>query len=206
MTKLNYFLLICLFPVFGFTQVLDSIEFISPFEDGYASVQKGEEWAIIDENGFIVIDYRNDLVPLKSMNGTFPIIKNERALIQHTKDDVVYFGYIDIKGDKIIEPQYINASNYKFNLAIVTQLIKNELGFNAVLGKPVVSYEYQEIVIDETGKIIAFLTEPKAITYLKPLSKIPRINSELVSKNLIVTKLENGQSVITKISNEEYFY
>lgn len=206
MRKLFYILLTFLFPLIGFTQVIDSIDYVSPFHDGLASVQKGSEWAIINEKGAIVIGYRQDMVPIKMMDGTYPIFKNGRALIQQKKEDIVYFGYIDLKGRIIIEPQFINAKNFNFDKAIVTQLIKNELGFNAVLGKPVVSYEYQEIVIDDAGNIKAFLTKPKPILHLEPLSKIPHIQSEIVSKNLVLTKLENGQVVLTKISNKDVFY
>ena len=206
MKKLIYLLLTILFPFFGFTQVIDSINYISPFHEGFASVQKGNEWAIINEKGSMVIEYRGDMVPIKMMDGTYPIFKNGRALIQQTRDDVVYFGYIDIKGRVIIEPQFINAKNFNFDSAIVTQLIKNKLGFNTVLGKPVVSYESQEIVIDKDGNIKAFLTEPKPIMYLEPLSKIPHIQSEIVSKNLVLTNLENGQIVLTNISNKDHLF
>ena len=206
MKKLIHIFLLFIVPFFGIAQVIDSVTYVSPFYEGFASVQKGDEWAVINEKGAIVIGYRQDMVPIKMMDGTYPIFKNGRALIQQKKEDIVYFGYIDLKGRIIIEPQYINAKNFNFDKAIVTQLIKNELGFNAVLGKPVVSYEYQEIVIDDAGNIKAFLTKPKPILYLEPLSKIPNIQSEIVSKNLVLTKLENGQVVLTKISNKDVFY
>ena len=207
MKKPIYILLTILFPLIGFTQVVvDSINYISPFHEGFASVQKDGQWGVINEQGMLVIEYRSDMVPIKMEDGTYPIFKNGRALIQQEKDDVTYFGYIDMKGRVIIQPQFINAKNFKFNKAVVTQLIKNELGFNTVLGKPVVSYEYQEIVIDEAGAMKAFLTEPKPIVFLEPLSKIPHIQSEIVTKDLVLTHLENGQIVMTKISNKEQLF
>ena len=66
MKKLVFiFSIIIVFPFFGFTQVIDSVDYISPFHDGFASVKKGNEWAIINEEGFIVIEFRDDLVSLK---------------------------------------------------------------------------------------------------------------------------------------------
>ena len=102
------FSIIILIPIFGSAQVIDSINYISPFHDGFASIQKDNEWAIIDEEGTIVIDFRADLVSLKIKNESYPVFINGRCLIKEIKDDVAYFGYIDINGDIVVEPKFIN--------------------------------------------------------------------------------------------------
>ena len=189
------FLAIILIPFFCFTQVIDSINYISPFYDGFASIQKDKEWAIIDEEGAIVIDFRDDMVLLKS----YPVFRSGRCLIKEIKDDVAYFGYIDINGDIVVKPQFINATNFKYDKAIVTKLIKYELGYNRIMEKPVVSYKYQEIVIDRSGEIIVFLTIEKPLSYLKPFRKIPIINSKIISENLVIIKNERDKILLTKI-------
>ncbi len=200
MKKLVYILLVSvLFPFVGFTQMVDEVDYVSPFHDGLAAIQKADKWAIIDEAGSIIIGYRDDLVPIKMKDGTYPILKNERALIKESKDGFTFYGYINIEGRILIEPQFINALNFKFDKAIVTTLIKNKLGYNKVMGKPVVSYEFQEIVIDNTGTILAYLTEPKPISNTKPSNHIPGIKSELISENLVKTTMEGGKIVVTKI-------
>ena len=200
MKKLIFlFSVIILFPLFGFTQVIDSIDYISPFHEGFASIKKGNDWAIINEKGAIIIEYRDDLVSLKMKNGSYPIFNNGRSLIKQIKDDVIYFGYIDIKGNVVIEPQYINATNFIYDKAIVTKLIKYKLGYNNVIGKPVVSYKYQEIVIDLLGETEIYLTEQKPQPYLKPFTNISKINSKIISKDLVLTKNEKNKIILKKI-------
>ena len=135
------------------------------------------------------------MVLLKS----YPVFRSGRCLIKEIKDDVAYFGYIDINGDIVVKPQFINATNFKYDKAIVTKLIKYELGYNRIMEKPVVSYKYQEIVIDRSGEIIVFLTKEKPLSYLKPFRKIPIINSKIISENLVIIKNERDKILLKKI-------
>ena len=200
MKKLVFiFSVVVLIPFFCFTQVIDTINYISPFYDGFASIQKDKEWGIIDEDGAIVIDFRDDMVSLKIKNESYPVFISGRCLIKEIKDDVAYFGYININGDIVVKPQFINATNFKYDKAIVTKLIKYELGYNRIMEKPVVSYKYQEIVIDRSGEIIVFLTKEKPLSYLKPFRKIPIINSKIISENLVIIKNERDKILLKKI-------
>ena len=200
MKKLIFiFSIVVLIPFFGSTQVIDSINYISPFHDGFASIQKDSEWAIIDEEGTIVIDFRGDLVSLKIKNDSYPAFISGRCLIKEIKDDVTYFGYININGDIVVEPQFINATNFKYDKAIVTKLVIYELGYNSIMEKPIVSYKYREIVIDSSGNLKNCLTEEKPLSYLKPFIKIPIIHSKIISKNLVIIKNEMGELILRKI-------
>ena len=136
---------------------------------------------------------------LKIINDSYPVFISGRCLIKEIKDDVAYFGYIDINGDIVVEPQFINATNFKYDKAIVTQLVIYELGFNSIMEKPVVSYKYREIVIDLSGKIKNCLTQEKPLSYLKPFRKIPIINSKIASKHLVIIKNEMGELFLRKI-------
>ena len=193
------FSIIILIPFLAFTQIMDSIDYISPFFDEFASVRKGSEWAIINKKGTIVIDFRDDLVSLKRKNESYPVLTSGRCLIKRIKDEVTYFGYIDKNGNVVIDPQFINATNFKYDKAIVTKLIKIELGYNKILEKPVVSYKYQEIVIDRLGEIKVTLTEQEPISYLKPFKNIPKINSKIISKDLVITKIQGDEIILKKI-------
>lgn len=199
------FLISLLLPFCGLTQVVENIDYVSPFHDGFAAVKKGGQWAFINEKGTFVMQYRDDLVPIKMEEGMYPVLKNGRALIQESNEGIVFYGYIDMNERIVIKPQFINALNFKFDKAIATTLTKNKLGYNAVMDKPVVSHEYQEILIDSNGNIIAYLTEPKPITLAKPFLNIPGIKSELISENLVITRLEDGNMVLTKIEGPELF-
>lgn len=200
MKKLVFILLtFVLFSFSGISQVVEHIDYMSPFHDGYAAIKKGETWAIINQEGTIVIDYREDLVPLAMEDGKYPVFRNGRALIKEVKEGVNYYGYIDMKGAVVIEPKFINARCFKYDKAIVTKLIKEKLGYNKVMDKPVVSYMYQEVVIDFYGDEIAFVTEPEVIPNLNVKSKIPKIRSKIVSKNLVLTELDNNRVTLLKL-------
>lgn len=200
MKKLLYtFLLVVLIPFIGVAQFTEAINYMSPFHDGFAAIKKGGEWAIINEQGTIVIDFRDDLVPLKMNDAHYPVFKNGRALIKQVEDDVVYYGYIDISGKTVIEPQFINALSFNHDKAIVIKLMKTKLGLNKVLDKEVVTHEYQELLIDSFGVVKAYLTEEKPISFTKPFNKIPSIVSEIVSENLVLTKLDDDRIILLKI-------
>ena len=175
-------------------------DFISHMHNDMAAVKKGSEWGFIDAKGKLVIDFRNDLVVTSNQNGDYPIFENDRALISQSKDGINYYGYIDTKGKTVVEPQYLNATNFEKNRAIVLLLKRTELSKNPALDKPVVSYDYHEVVIDHNGKVLTYLhTDPTHV----PLSastvrKPPVIHSKLISETLVAVRDSNKKwSVVT---------
>ncbi|AOW20678.1 WG repeat-containing protein [Urechidicola croceus] len=192
----NLLVFLILLPTLGFTQSTNEFDFISPFHEGYASIKNGEKWAFIDKNGTITINYRDDLVPITIDNENYPLFKNERCLIDQVINDVTYFGYINPSGNIVIKPQYINATKFEYEKAIVIKLITQNLGYNNVLNKPVVTYKFQEVVIDKNGNELEHLTELTPITLGR---NIPKIKSKLISENLIATIGENNKWHIKKI-------
>ena len=66
------FLLTFLTPFIGFTQTSISFDYVSPFYEGFSAVKKGNQWAFINTEGVIVIDFRNDLVSTKINNEEYP--------------------------------------------------------------------------------------------------------------------------------------
>ncbi|GGK18115.1 hypothetical protein GCM10007962_10380 [Yeosuana aromativorans] len=167
-------------------QTIENIDYISNFNDGLAAIKKNNQWAFINKEGNIVIDFRNDLVTTKLDNGDFPIFYNERCLIKKEHEGISYFGYIDTSGKTVIEPQYLNAYNFNNDKAIVLVLIKQEIGENEVLGKNIVYYRYYEAVIDINGHVNFYLT-PKGFNVVldeKHLRTPPKITSRRLSDNL----------------------
>ena len=55
------FLIALLISVSGFTQTIEDIDYISPFEDGVAAIKKGSKWAIINTDG-VIVNYPNSLL------------------------------------------------------------------------------------------------------------------------------------------------
>ena len=193
-------ILFILIPFLGFSQITDRLDYISPYNEGYSAVQKGEQWAFINQQGDIVIDFRNDLVLTEINNKKYPVFVNERCLISEKKDGISYFGYIDTSGKTVIKPQFLNATNFDNELAIVIKLYKEPLGKNDVLNKNVVRYESTEVLINKLGVIKHNLTKPKGVALtVNYISKPPKINSKIITKNLYSTIGEDNKLIIKKI-------
>lgn len=183
MKNFRIFLLALTTSFFGFSQTLENIDFISPFYEGISAIKKDGQWSFINQQGTLIMDFRNDLVVSKTLDGDFPIFKNGRCLIEEKRDGISYFGYINTCGTVIIEPQYLNALNFDNGLAIVLELIKEYVGVNENLGKKVAYDKYLEAVIDVNGNIVGY-TSPKRTNVLldkKFLRKPPIITTKKIS-------------------------
>ena len=196
-------LLLAFIPLFGFTQSIENLDYVSPFHDDVAAIQKNGEWAFINQKGDIVMNYRSDLVTTTSDGKTYPIFVNNRCLITKEEAGVTYFGYIDKTGATVIKPQFLNATNFKNNVAIALNVVKENSGKNNILGKSVVSYRYYEVTIDTNGEVKDYLSPDDGISVVlekKYLSKPPKISSKHLGDQLVVTKGENGKWTVKKVN------
>lgn len=207
-------LLVCalIFSTALMAQELKDLEYVSPFHEGLAAVKKGGMWAFIDMDGKVIIDYRDDLVlgnesqmaccaTDKSM--AYPFFENDRSLIKEMKDGIAYYGYINSKGETVIKPDFINVTHFHSNRAIVLKVFKETLGRNELLGKNVVSYSYNEEVINSDGETVAFLRGPFNLIYdKKNLKTPPKIQSRFLGPNLVSTKSEDNTWKIQTINRK----
>ena len=170
MKKLLSLVSISIFLIFnGYCQVIDNLEMANPYQDGLASVKKGDQWGFIDEKGDLVIAYRDDLVSSPSTSGlaaseewkSYPAFREGRCLIHEMREGIQYFGFIDKQGRTVVEPNYVNATNFRDGYAIVTQYTRQVVGRNELLGKDVVNYQAEELVIDKTGMVVTSLMNPR---------------------------------------------
>jgi len=150
----------------GYTQILSDVDEVTLFHDGLSAIRKNGQWAFINKEGEKTINFRNDLVAtvdehfidengISSVN--YPLFQDGRCLIKKLIDGTYYYGYINHKGEVIIEPQYLNATNFINGYAIVIKIAKNVMGNNLMLGKNVVNYKLEEYIIDISGKTIKYL-------------------------------------------------
>lgn len=195
------FLTLLIIPILGIGQTIENIDFASPFHDGLSAVKKGNSWAFIDQNGSIIIDFREDLVKTKTDKGYYPLFSNGKCIIAHKKDDILYYGFIDKKGNISIEPQFLNVSNFQGDKALALIVHKETIGYNDIFKKDVVNYHYFEVVIDENGNSLDHLTQlalhisPKYTKSKKP----PVITSKFISDNLIAVKSDENKWNLRKI-------
>lgn len=176
-------------------------DYVSPMNDGMVAVKKGSQWGFVNSEGNLVINFRDDLVISKTPEGNFPVFENDRCLIIQKKDGITYYGYIDRTGKTVIEPQYLNATNFKDKVAIVLVLRRNELSKNVALNKPVVNYDYFEVAINPDAEVITYLTqEPVHITLsAESLRKAPDINSKTLSNTLFAVMSAQKKWSILKV-------
>lgn len=185
----------------GKAQILENLDYVSDFNEGLAAVKKDKQWAFINANGNLVIDFREDLVATKFENDSYPVFRNGRCLIEKRKDGVAYYGYMDTTGKVVVEPQFLNASNYKNEVALALYLVSEELGKNNLLGKTMVNYQYFVVAIDRKGNIISYLTETGTPVVLdkKNLKNPPKINARLISETLCAVLTGHDKWNIRKI-------
>jgi hypothetical protein len=188
-------------PIIGFAQNLDQLGYISPFNDGLAAIKKGNQWAFINTEGTIVINFRNDLVPTEIGNNSYPVFNSDRCLITQKRDGISYFGYINENGKTIIKPQFLNATPFNDSKAIVLKLVKTELGKNEILDKRIVYYDYFEVVINDLEDVLHYISEPNHIALSREyIRRPPEITSKLISTNLVATLTTDRKWVIQKIN------
>ncbi|WP_033959096.1 WG repeat-containing protein [Psychroserpens jangbogonensis] len=201
MKKAIILFLVVSIPFFGFTQLVENIDYISPFHNDIAAVKKDEQWAFINLKGEIIIDYRNDLVMTETADGNFPIFKSDRCLIEDKRDGISYFGYINTCGKMVIEPQFLNATNFNEGSAIVLEVFKEEVARNEALGKSIVYYKYLQGIIDTQGHIKAYLSPERVNVILdkKFLKAPPEITSKYISKDLYAVKSKNNKWTVIKL-------
>lgn len=170
-----------------YSQNIDNADFISPINEEMIAIKNGSQWGFANAEGIMVINFRDDLVLSSTADGNYPIFNSGRCLITKKKEGISYFGYIDTSGKTIIEPQFLNATDFKDNRAIALLLRKTELGSNA-LSKKVVTYDYFEVVINLEGKVVGTLIEEPITIGLTEanLRKPPVIHSKAISSNLFV--------------------
>lgn len=203
MKKAIFLLIItALIPIFGNTQSLENIDYISPFHDDLAAINKDGQWAFIDKEGAIVINFRNDLITTKIDKEDYPIFKNGRCLVAKQKEGILYFGYIDKTGKTVIEPQFLNAMNFDHKVTTVLKLVKQNVGKNRVFNKDVIHYLYYEVLIDIDGNIKNYLTKDGVNVALnkKFITKPPSFTSKQIYKNLYAFLNENKKWTLLKIN------
>lgn len=185
----------------GYSQGLKDLDEVTPYHENLAAIRKGDKWAFINEVGAVSIDFRSDIVSDLSNNYPsndprkkieYPHFSNDRCLVKTVKEGVSYFGYINKQGDVVINREYVNATPFVNGYAMVLKVEKEFLGTNNLLAKNVVSYSYDEVLIDVDGKVVMHLEGPKHLILSKEkLRKPPAINSYFLTENLLVVKNDN---------------
>lgn len=176
------------------SQLIQNLNQVENYSEGLSAIKKGEQWAFMDEDGNIVIDYRNDLASIKDKDGQIvpPMFHNGRALIMKTVDNVKVYGYIDTSGNEVINCEFVSATPFSNGYAIVMIYYKEVVGKNKLLGKDVVSYQTEEFVIDINGKAMTPSLNKRIFAPQKMKSgEQPEFSIKFIGERIIAVESEN---------------
>lgn len=203
------FYLFLLLPFIATSQLVKDADFIAPLEEGYAAVKANDQWSFMDEEGKLIMDFRSDLISNKQVttevdlgvaSQLYPVLVEDRAIIKKQKDGIDYYGFINSEGTTVIEAQFLNVSNFKDGFALALAVSEDVLGENKALGKRLVSYSYDVVLIDSEGAIVKYLCGPFSLSLSKDkLKQAPPIVVKDLSENLIAVKTTKGKWEVVKI-------
>ncbi|WP_299111246.1 WG repeat-containing protein [uncultured Winogradskyella sp.] len=195
------FLTFITIPILAVAQSVNNVDYISPIHNDVAAIQKDGKWGFINKEGQQIINFRTDLVTTNTEDGDYPMFNNDRCPIVAVKDGISYFGFIDKSGNTIIEPQFLNSTDFKDGIAIALKVNKKVIAKNTALDKDIVNYRYFEVLIDIQGKITYYLNQDGVNIVLDKdfLIAVPQITSKRISEDLYAVKNKKNLWNIIKI-------
>ena len=207
--------LLLMFPVLGISQTLESInkvileglDEVTPFNEGLAAVRKGNQWGFIDQEGKVVIEFRDDLVWTKNADTNYsgvagiqyPRFKEGRCVVKQLKEeDIPYYGFIDKTGKLVIDYDYLNITEFDQGNAIgifvkKTFRGKNEFQLN------IYDYVFTEVVVNTIGEIIWPIMERDNIFMSKRRYQLPELRAKLLTQDLLSVKNRDDHWEIVKL-------
>ena len=178
------------------TPVLSELDEVRPFSEGLAAVRKGNQWGFIDAEGQLVIDFRSDLVWNTEADSTKTDITGIRypkfldGLCMNselTAEGIPLYGFIDAKGNQVIQPEFVNINQFKNHRTIGIYAKKTFRGQNEIkLG--VFDYSFIEVLINTKGEILWPILERDHILMSPRRFELPLLRSRMLSEHLIATK------------------
>lgn len=193
-------LLLVSFSFWTNAQVLTKIDDVAPLQDDLVGVKKGDAWGFINTDGQLVIDYRKDIVYTAAQ---YPVFNDGLCLIQEEKDGIMYYGYMNAKGEVVIPAEYLAATPFENGYARVIKHYEVETSTTNALGKRIVNYSYNELLIGTDNKTIQHLQGPHHLLFDANAIKAnpPVITSKLIGDDLISVRKKDNTYTIYKLED-----
>lgn len=203
--------LICLLPISLVAQGLKGIDEIGPFSEGLAAIRKGDQWGFINREGALVIDFRSDIhwnkdadPDKRDVSGVrYPMFREGRCLItKNVEDGVPLFGFIDTKGNTVIEPQFLNV--YPFMDGYTTGVLfeKTLKGENEFKLK-IYDFKFFDVLLDTSGNIKEYLGERHNIQMRKKRYQRPSIWAKRLADGLVAVRTKDQGWEIRQVATSE---
>jgi hypothetical protein len=207
--SIAWLLLLLILPFAASAQSENSVyDEIAPFNEGLAAVRVGNQWGFIDENAKLVIDFRDDLVWTQNadisktgvLSIRYPQFKNGRCMIQVLKvNNIPFYGFIDVSGEIVIQPEYLNITEFDQENAIGIYVREMFQGQNEIK-LDVVEYIFTEVVVNINGEIVWPITEREHALTAKRRYEIPELRAKLIGNNLLVFKTKDNKWETKKLN------
>jgi hypothetical protein len=167
------------FDITGKQIIPHEYNFISPFENGFATARQGKEFFVLNVSGEKTPIQMNDLKEVSYFN---------EGLAQ-VRDKSGYFGFINTNGEVIIKPKFKTTGNFsggacwvrmddkkigiidKKGVFIVEPNYKSAKDFDAESGIAVVSTEEEKFYIDTKGQRYDFENLPTVPNFSNGVAK-----------------------------------
>lgn len=185
-------------------QVLQNIDEIAPFSEGLAAVRKGQQWGFINEEGKLVIEFRDDIYTSPKVDVTktdvlsvkYPMFNEGLCLIKNTVEDgVPVFGFIDKTGAVVIKPQFLNVFPFKNGFTTAVLFDKTFKGENEFKLK-IYEYKFFDVRLNTAGEITDYFEKRDHIQMTIKRYEMPEIGAKIISENLVATqKAGKGWSI-----------
>ena len=186
-------LALLMLPLATYSQTLDNIDEIAPFSEGLAAVRKNDKWAFIDKEGTIVINFRDDIYWNGDADSTkegisgirYPMFKDGRCIVKKiVEDNVPVYGFMDTKGDIVIEPQFLNVFPFKdgYTTGVVFEkTLKGQNEFNL----NIYEFKFHDVLMDTSGEIEEFFQRRYNIQMTSRRYSIPMIGVKRLADGLV---------------------
>lgn len=187
--------------------LLKNLDQVTPFHDGMAAVRQGDRWGFINTRGELVIDFRTDLVWNQNPNTTtqgvasipYPRFRDGRCPIRVSKEEgIPFYGYIDRTGKVVIEPEFLNLSEFNGGLAIGIYFKKTFRGKNR-FQLNIYDYTFTEVILNPEGEMIWPLTERINIMMDPRRYETPDLKTRILQPNLVAVESAPSRWEIRKL-------
>ena len=203
-------MLVLAFPLAAFPQDLNGIDEIAPFSEGLAAVRQGDQWGFINEEGVLVIDFRNDMYWNKNPDSSksdvsgigYPMFQEGRCLItKKIEDGVSVFGFIDTKGNTVVKPQFLNVYPFKDGYTTGVFFDKTFRGENEFKLK-IYEFKFFDVLLDTSGKIEEYFEKRQNIHMTNRRYQMPMIGVKRLADGLVAVYTNDEGWEIRKINIE----
>ncbi|TLP81778.1 WG repeat-containing protein [Maribacter sp. ACAM166] len=213
MKRLYLFIALIAIPFFGTSQTLEELnkpivsglDEVTTCNEGLTAVRKGNQWGFIDKTGTLIIDFRDDLLWNKEADTNIlgvggigcPEFKEGLCIVKALNEEgIARYGFMDITGKIVIEPEFLNVTQFDNGRAVGIFERKSLRGKNPFQLK-IYDYAFTEVVVNKKGEMVWPIQERHNIVMSKRLYELPELHAKIVSENLLAVKgKENKWKVV----------